>query len=553
MKSNLRTALLGTLLALAAGANAETRLSYSASITVANQTTKVSARLMSLQTGNFDKLVFFLEGFDPYDGTPKQATLDSMENGFLIRRANLKKTLLNLGYDIVLVNFDNNWHAVDQNGLALGKLMQTLWDNSTKAEPIKVYGLSMGGLIGTYAAHFKPYVTSKGIVLPTEVANIVNPWNFRCNLIITHDAPHQGAYIPYAIYAFTHFFKDEKEGGAAKQYYNAISSPAARQMLIMPLAGTTTDHAKWQAAYDPLFLNLHSSSNERSVGIVNGSWNGMKQIPNYGANGYNVIDWHFDPDYCGETWATLESQGRADDKVAHLRIDKCIISSVREDDYEPSGYPNLENRPGGYMNGWSELADGMPGSPTPAYPMFTFVPTFSAAGLSYAVFKGNGDENLDQWEKNNSLQLEKSAWTGLKKIYHINGFNQAHTQMTSQNEGWIMQELERSSTHDKQIFLAIRHNKVDNLQIDHAGNLFIRGFVELPIAAPVMVFKKAGVTHSGLDNGAYCVKNGWQGVESTGPGAGSLVFKYKGAATVAMDPNSKVYIKSRSFELLDGL
>jgi hypothetical protein len=398
----------------------------------------VTGKAISPTPTPYRKSVLIIEGFDLDDGTDDESDISVLEDK--LAATGLKSALLSRGYTIVLVDLDQNWADLTKNAKAVGSLMQSVWNSSVKAEPISVVGLSMGGLVANLAPKIKEYHQSSGLTLSSSDQTLFNSWNFKSRLTVTFDSPHKGAYVPNGLKGYVNFFSGDDD--AARQYNSAFLSIASQQMLLMPVSPTSkTNRADWQNYYNGYLGFMKSRKDHRSAGIVKGSWKGDKQFTSN--LGVKVIDWHYDPDWCGEAWANMWTQGRTDKKVGSFALTVCVTASSADYYDPPETYPNFENAPGGYLDGWGILAESMPNSPVPTYSTFAFIPSFSAAALNYETFSRNDKDNFVQ---NEATMGPMVNYSGLHHIYTHTGVSQSHQDLNAANGAVILQELQNAET-----------------------------------------------------------------------------------------------------------
>jgi len=392
------------------------------------QGTNITARIITRDV-NYSKIVYITEGFDPADGTSNEYTLDSLENAVIQitnGRKTIKADLLDNHYTVVLVDFDNNWSSLKMQGYAFGNLMQQMWDLSPKAEPMKVLGLSMGGVIGSFACGLKQFYTlNSGYTKETWEAPIYSSWNFKVNLCLTVDSPHSGAFIPGSVFDFVNFFRAAPDGSKAQQYYNALVSNSACQMLIRKYGSVNV--SAWLTLYKNVLAVYKQTNTTSFVGVCNGSWAGNKQFTSN--NGLLIIDWHYDPTGCGESWTKLwsEPEDYVKRQVFWGKWGACYVIGAESKHWLTftNDKQFLENCPGGYTNTYQDVANALPGTkPTPAHPSHCFIPTFSSAALDYNTYAPQGMRNLKALE----LQLGKKMdeYSPMHKLYHQDNVNQFH-------------------------------------------------------------------------------------------------------------------------------
>jgi hypothetical protein len=182
------------------------------------------------------KPIVILDGFDPgdtrkiYDGSigydfdkPGNSIYEIMEfKNEIDSTINLVELLRSkdLGYDVILVNFQEGADYIERNAMAVIALLERvnkeLAINDSKEEVVMI-GPSMGGLISRYALTYMEQ----------------NNMNHNTRLWISFDSPHLGANIPISIQQTLYYtgYTAGNESAEAKFREN-FESPAARQMLI---------------------------------------------------------------------------------------------------------------------------------------------------------------------------------------------------------------------------------------------------------------------------------------------------------------------------------
>lgn len=246
----------------------------------------ISIKLANGHNGLFKPLIL-VEGFD--QGSPispensaeisgtfigfGQYNWMSLSSGIIEDASNLLAfpllidSLLNEGYDLVLLDFESNRAKIQKNANLLIHVIdyvnaQLIANNSN--EEIVILGASMGGLISRYALR------------KMELEGCCH--NVR--LYGTFSSPHRGANIPIGLQHFVKSFGYEfnllNKGAAAKVTYDFIlNSPAARQMLIYHADSTA---AAERAAFQNELDSLGHPQYCRTVALTDGSEIGMGQI-----------------------------------------------------------------------------------------------------------------------------------------------------------------------------------------------------------------------------------------------------------------------------------
>lgn len=188
-------------------------------------------------------------------------------------------------YDIIYVDWNNGIDYMQRNAYALEEVIN--WVNSVKVGTEKnvVLGQSMGGVIARYA------------LADMEQANE----DHKTRLMISHDAPHQGANIPVSIqFMYRHLTNQYIEtsttlfGGTitvpvlennfgVSNYLSVLDAPASRQLLTnFSTLSYTIDNSVHTAFYNELKGKGVANSggypvNCRNIAISNGAECGVTQ------------------------------------------------------------------------------------------------------------------------------------------------------------------------------------------------------------------------------------------------------------------------------------
>ncbi len=169
------------------------------------------------------KFVVYLEGMDLLNNRNIPEIYTDM-----INNADLAE-LQNFGYTFLVVNFNNPYAPIQQNGMNVVQLLDYL--KCISSAPVVLIGESMGGLIGRYALlHMESSSYSSKRCLPGSMHNT--------RLFITIDSPHDGANIPLGIQQlyrnlapFTYMFSSFT-AGMNNQYGLFLDGTSSKQMLI---------------------------------------------------------------------------------------------------------------------------------------------------------------------------------------------------------------------------------------------------------------------------------------------------------------------------------
>ena len=233
---------------------------------------------------NSDKLLrkplLIIDGFDPLDErrfdtnlTVGQKSLWEMlfYDDDYGQHLHLGLRLLDMGYDVVLLNLPDGGAYVEENALVcvevINRLNEMLLQNNSD-EQIVVVGPSMGGQIARYALTYMEQNPN---------AN-TNYGKHNTRLCISYDSPHQGANIAMGAQALIEHFADEDDDDNVSNIWkNKLCCHAALQMLIHHRKDTL------QQIYNEYYSHLHNlntqtngyPSNTRNIAIANGSLNNV--------------------------------------------------------------------------------------------------------------------------------------------------------------------------------------------------------------------------------------------------------------------------------------
>ncbi|TAH14053.1 MAG: T9SS C-terminal target domain-containing protein [Runella slithyformis] len=167
----------------------------------------------------FDKPIIIGEGFD----LGNDNGLDDIAAKYSGTRGALQ-FLRNRGYDLVLIDYWDARAAIENNAQVLKSVIREVNNTKQGNEKLLVIGESMSGLVARWALR--------------EMENAGE--NHNVKLYISFDSPHQGANIPVSI---TNLYWEANPSlltnvifpllpQAWRNYYTAIQTPAAAQMLL---------------------------------------------------------------------------------------------------------------------------------------------------------------------------------------------------------------------------------------------------------------------------------------------------------------------------------
>lgn len=352
--------------------------------------------------------IVLVEGLDLNNSLNWDELYDLMNQELLI------ETLLEIGFDAVVLNYGNSTMHVQDNAFLVQELIEEINSATGGIHPLVMIGTSLGGITTRYALTYM------------EANNLEH----NVSTFISVDSPQNGANIPVGIQHWADFFASEAAEAAAAR--DALLTPAPRQLLLYHFSSSGSGTAN----PDPLFAALQSDlaslgdypSQPRLVSVINGS--STQQNSGY-APGAQIIRWVYDSflvDIRGNVWAVSNTvntrvlQGEINviwplpDRFSNVFIAPCLP---------------WDNAPGGLTATMEELA-AVPapyGDIQALYPSHCFIPSISALDLNVAdpFFNIAGAPNLYDLTPFDSV------------YYPVN--NQDHVQITPQNAQWFIQEV----------------------------------------------------------------------------------------------------------------
>lgn len=215
------------------------------------------------------KPIIFLDGFDPSNSRDAPRIYSRYINmKFYINGSDvyLADYLRSLGYDLIILDFDDGGTYMEKNAMVVNQLLQKLYaDHHTWLQKdFVVIGPSMGALIGQFAL---AYMESNNILHHTRT-------------FISFDGPHQGANLAFGMqtlveYALQSGTLNLLTGFKLSKIKNGMyNGNAAKQMIVHHVSsGSTLPVANSKRN---IFLNKLSSVGNyaqgvRNVAIINGN------------------------------------------------------------------------------------------------------------------------------------------------------------------------------------------------------------------------------------------------------------------------------------------
>lgn len=246
------------------------------------------------------------------------------------------------GRDVVILGYDDRTASITENAEAAIYCINRTAAERQGNEQLVVGGFSMGGLITRYA------------LAKMEKENTAH----ETALYFSYDTPHQGAWFPIALQAFTHFAKDNfgnnpDVGPDLRRFSELLNSTAAKEMARWHIA--KADATPQQAPERTAFLKALNDvgdwpQNVRRIAVANGTDTGTGTGTGVKAG---VTAVRCDGEKLLDTWLKTQAQGEAE--VARLKTSWGAPVTVRT-----SGLPDIDGAPGGLFTMPSPAGD--PGS-----------------------------------------------------------------------------------------------------------------------------------------------------------------------------------------------
>lgn len=345
--------------------------------------------------GVFDRPIVLVDGMDTDDGTP--GGIRKMPDLYgRYSRYGLADELREVGYDIVLFDYDDGSDYIQNNAYALVRLLAFVRSKVVGSEGVTLGGPSMGGLVARYAVGA---AASRGIDVGVDH-------------LILFDTPNRGAHIPLTVQAL---IRDEY--GMDPLMLTNISwplvefvlSPASKEMLLQH-----SNVGYENPAPDPLFYEFFAELNGlpnrgyvqdgRNVAVINGTVDG---VTDWYGNRRGIAQVHA-PNQPGATHGlTMMNGGEYAAKIgapwgyihlvsypwsAYQNPPNCCMLYYRVNNmaggasqrYGISVTPSsaaIDHAAGGYYEIYQELEQQMPPSVFSSVvytPNANFVPTYSA-------------------------------------------------------------------------------------------------------------------------------------------------------------------------------
>lgn len=327
------------------------------------------------------------------------------------------------GRDVIILGYHDRTEPIANNAeVAIECVRRAISERVGRAK-LTVGGFSMGGLITRYALAKMEDDPAFG--------------NHETALYFSYDTPHQGAWFPVSLQAFTHFVTDNWGdapviGPELRKFSALLNSPAAREMARWHI--TKVGDAPEQAPERKAFLRALEAVGAwprevRKIGVTNGAGHGE-------GNGVapDVTAVRGDGGKLRDTW--LKTQAKGDQVVARLQAADGQPVPVRT-----SGLPDIDGAPGGLFlvptpfgqTGSFGLAVGIMralGNEVDPEIIETscFIPTVSAAAVA----------DIDDPK---ALYQPIDPQTSALDAFTCASRNGGHTAMTEELGAWIVNEI----------------------------------------------------------------------------------------------------------------
>ncbi|MER5891810.1 hypothetical protein [Streptomyces sp. NPDC001876] len=363
--------------------------------------------------------VILSDGFSSGSSNPDQLWHGLEENGDYRFISELHAT----GRDVIILGYADRTASITDNAETAIECIRRALAERVGRSKLAVGGFSMGGLITRYALAKMEQDPS----LPDH----------ETSLYLSYDTPHQGAWFPIAIQAFTHFATDNWGdtpgiGPVLRQFSGLLNSPAAKQMARWHIekADATPEQTSERVAFLEALEEVGGwPRSPRKIGVANGvatgTGNGIKA---------DATAVRCDGDTLHDTW--LKTQAKGEQVVARLQRSGGEPVSVRT-----NGLPEIDGAPGGLFTvpspagdtgsfGLAGLLMGLLGNTVDPDVITTscFIPSISAVAA--------GDISDPK-----ALYQPISPDGSPLDAFVCAGRNEGHTTMTEELGAWIVNEI----------------------------------------------------------------------------------------------------------------
>ncbi|MFI9625045.1 esterase/lipase family protein [Streptomyces sp. NPDC052042] len=313
------------------------------------------------------------------------------------------------GHDVILLGFHERSASILDNSRTVQAAVMRVIAERRGDTPLAVGGFGMGGLVARHAL----------AKLEHEHAD------HQTALYFSYDSPHRGAWVPIALQAFAHYI-----GVLDSRLSDQLNSPAARQLLWRHIAAWNAAPAQSEerAAFLAEMRNLGEwPRRPRLIGVANGAADGT---------GTDVPAGELALEGKGPsvTGTALYTQAPGDDEL----VAKPSVATLKSPEVRTSGLPSIDGAPGGSLEGFGILADGL-NALGPELGFKTdvrirshcFVPSVSAVDIR------DLDTDEDLYTDISALPPEDSGLDDFK----LASRNEGHTLVTEELCAWLLDRL----------------------------------------------------------------------------------------------------------------
>lgn len=333
----------------------------------------------------------------------------------LLNQENLVESMRSLGYDLVVLNFDEATEPIQRNAYLAAEAIQQVSALAGGADVV-VVGASMGGLVSRFAL---AWMEQQGIPHHTRT-------------YVSFDTPHGGANIPLGVQYWLDFFSDLSTD--AEFLLGRLDTPASRQMLLYhhpspPAAGGVPDPLRADFLADLAAVGDWPQQ-LRKVAVANGSATGASQGFNAGDQVILYEYRSFLVDVDGDVWAVPDGGSQL---ILDARVD-IILLPEDVSRVTVSGTDPLDSAPGGWRNSLAQMGDTEApyGDIVALHDNHGFIPTISSLALNTGdLFHDvDGDPALLSLTPFDALYFPTAPP------------NQEHVFISPETAAWLLFELE---------------------------------------------------------------------------------------------------------------
>lgn len=338
------------------------------------------------------------------------------------------QTLLQRGYDLVLIQFDQGTDRIQNNaGVVEDAILKV--HKRTKEELVLI-GLSMGGLVARFALtrmEHEAQARREQLERAGEIADPkASPHGVRC--FVTWDTPHQGAYTSLAVQWFVHTFRDAHP--ELQKRAGHLDSPANQQFMRQWLRNGRVVESPLRAEFlDELRRLGNHPKQTRRIAVSSGPRNGS---PPYGPN-EKLFEWQDDKGNAAQLW----SEGERDQPVLIAqgqRAGQALAPLHHASNWSWEAVPGGQ---GEHLKQLAWIAGLIGGKEVSALrPLYGTVPTFSALDLD------PGPEPLTPIDR--LLKTQASPFDAWK----CSGASLRHLCLSRSTVFWLLQQIESFDPHD---------------------------------------------------------------------------------------------------------